>query len=181
MDPNQLRDVSEFTGLRTFVNARVDVEKPEFESEAFRLFIFRNLEIQENLRLTNVEIPIHLRCVQTTNCFFSILFSYDFCVSVFRYHRPRETTELEDKKGEQPIAVVKMQNPRLFLACEGEDLAAKCPDRVATLYCDSTGTTKCEYLHIPYKVVSSPFYFLTFSNSAGFFSQRPPYFFSYLI
>ena len=61
VDPNQLRDVSEFTGLRTFVNAMVDVEKPEFESEAFRLFVFRNLEIQENLRLTNVEIPIHLR------------------------------------------------------------------------------------------------------------------------
>lgn len=140
MDPNQLRDVSEFTGLRTFVNSMVDVEKPEFESEAFRLFIFRNLEIQENLRLTNVEMPIHLR-----------------------YHRPREPTDLEIKKGEQPIAVVKMQNPRLFLSCDGENLVAKCPDRAVTLYCDSTGTTKCEYLHIPYKVVSMSFFILFIS------------------
>jgi hypothetical protein len=46
VDTNELRDIGEFTGLRTLVTARVDVEKPEFESEAFRLFVFRELETQ---------------------------------------------------------------------------------------------------------------------------------------
>ena len=39
------------------------MEKPEFESESFRLYVFRELGIQENLRLTQVELPVHLRYV----------------------------------------------------------------------------------------------------------------------
>ena len=43
-------------------------------------------------------------------------------------------------------------NPRLLLSCIGDDIAAKCPDRTVTTYCDSTGHSKCEYLQLPYKV-----------------------------
>jgi len=130
VDPDQLRALSEFTGLRTFVAANVDVEKPEFEAEVFRLFVFRELEPQENLRLTRVDVPVHLR-----------------------YHKPREPTALEKARHEQPMAIVKMQNPRLLLACEGENFAAECPDRMVSSYCDSSGsaTAKCEYLSLPYK------------------------------
>lgn len=128
VDPDQLRDISEFTGLRTFVAATVDVEKPEFESEVFRLFVFRELEPQENLRVTRVEVPVHLR-----------------------YHRPREPTDLERARHEQPMAIVKMQNPRLLLACDGENFASACPERMVSSYCDSSGASKCEYLSIPYR------------------------------
>ena len=131
VDPDQLRDISEFTGLRTFVAATVDVEKPEFESEVFRLFVFRELEPQENLRVTRVEVPVHLR-----------------------YHRPREPTDLERARHEQPMAIVKMQNPRLLLACDGENFASACPERMVSSYCDSSGASKCEYLSIPYRAVS---------------------------
>ena len=89
VDPDQLRDVAEFTGLRTFTAARVDVEKPEYESQAFRLYIFRDLSIQENLRLANIELPVHLR-----------------------YHKPREPTKAEARKGESPKSIVRLQNPR---------------------------------------------------------------------
>ena len=108
----------------------MDVEKPEFEAQAFRLYIFRNLEIQENLRLTSVNLPVHLR-----------------------YHKPRSQTESEKKRGDQPVAIAKMQNPRLLLACQGDDIIKHCPDRTVSSYCDSSGTAKCEYMHIPYKVV----------------------------
>ncbi len=63
VDPDQLRDVAEFTGLRTFTAATVDVEKPEYDSQAFRLYVFKDLVIQENLRLANIELPVHLRLV----------------------------------------------------------------------------------------------------------------------
>ncbi len=109
----------------------MDVEKPEFESEAFRLFVFRSLETQENLRLTRVEIPVHLR-----------------------YHKPREPTDLQKIRHEQPVDYVKMQNPRLLLACDGENFAAQCPDMMVSSFCDSSGTTKCEYLNVPYKAVT---------------------------
>ena len=37
------------------------MEAPEWESEAFRVLIFRKLHIQENLRVTSVKLPVHLR------------------------------------------------------------------------------------------------------------------------
>ena len=138
VDPDQLRDISEFTGLRTFVAANVDVEKPELESEVFRLFVFRELEAQENLRVTRVEVPVHLR-----------------------YHRPREPTDLERARHEQPMAIVKMQNPRLLLACDGENFASACPERMVSSYCDSSGASKCEYLSIPYRAVSTLYVCIT--------------------
>ena len=51
--------------------------------------------------------------------------------------------------------MVRLQNPRLLLSCDdgGEDFARQCPDRTVTAYCDATGTAKCEYMLIPYKVV----------------------------
>jgi len=128
VDPDQLRDISEFTGLRTYVAANVDVEKPEFEAEVFRLFVFRELEPQENLRVTRVDVPVHLR-----------------------YHKPREPTDLERARHEQPMAIVKMQNPRLLLSCDEEHFATACPERMVSSYCDSSGSTKCEFLNIPYR------------------------------
>ncbi len=31
-------------------------------------------------------------------------------------------------------------------------MAAACPDRTVTTFCDATGTAKCDYLNLPYKV-----------------------------
>ena len=59
-----------------------------------------------------------------------------------RYHKPRTPSNKERKRGEDPIAIVKMQNPRLFLTCHGDNLAARCPDRTVTTFCDSSGTAK---------------------------------------
>ena len=53
------------------------------------------------------------------------------------------------------VAIVKLQNPRLLLSCDGENIAAHCPEKIVTSYCDATGKTKCEYLQIPYKIVST--------------------------
>ena len=52
------------------------------------------------------------------------------------------------------VAIVKLQNPRLLLSCDGENIVQNCPEKIVTSYCDSTGKTKCEYLQIPYKIVS---------------------------
>ena len=130
VDPDQLRDLQESTGFFTFVPTRVDIEKPEFESESFRVFIFRKLQIQENLRITSVKLPVHLR-----------------------YHKPAINTDTKPSSS-APSAIIKLQNPRLLLSCEGENIAAHCPEKAVTSYCDSTGTEKCEYLYIPYEVVS---------------------------
>jgi hypothetical protein len=54
------------------------------------------------------------------------------------------------------VAIVKLQNPRLLLSCDGENIGSHCPEKVVTTYCDATGKTKCEYLQIPYKIVSNP-------------------------
>ena len=130
VDPDQLRDLQESTGFFTFVPTRVDIEKPEFESESFRVFIFRKLQIQENLRITSVKLPVHLR-----------------------YHKPAINTDTKPSSS-APSAIIKLQNPRLLLSCEGENIAAHCPEKAVTSYCDSSGTEKCEYLYIPYEVVS---------------------------
>ena len=47
--------------FRAFIPTKVDIEKPEFESEAFRVFIFRPLRVQENLRVTSIQVPVHMR------------------------------------------------------------------------------------------------------------------------
>ena len=130
VDPDQLRDLQESTGFATYIPTKVDVEKPEFESESFRVFIFRRLGIQENLRVTNVQLPLHMR-----------------------YHKPAQILETKPSSS-APTAIIKLQNPRLLLSCEGENVAAHCPDKSVTSFCDASGTEKCEYLQIPYEVVS---------------------------
>ena len=130
VDPDQLRDIQESGGVQTFIPTKVDVEKPEFESESFRVFIFRSLQIQENLRITNVQLPVHMR-----------------------YHKPAKSSDSKPSMA-SPAAIVKLQNPRLLLSCEGENMAAQCPEKAVTSFCDSSGTEKCEYLLIPYEVVS---------------------------
>lgn len=130
VDPDQLRDIQGMKGLQTHVATRVDVEKPEYESESFRVFVFRKLVIQENLRVTSVHLPVHMR-----------------------YHKPDKITDPKPSST-APSAIVKLQNPRLLLSCEGENVAALCPEKAITSFCDASGTEKCEYLHIPYEVVS---------------------------
>ena len=132
VDPDQLRDFREMTGLMTYVPTTVDVEKPEWEAEAFRVLVFRKLAIQENLRVTSVRLPVHLR-----------------------YHKPAvpKPQDALTTGSTSPSAIVKLQNPRILLSCEGENIAAQCPSRTVTSYCDATGSTKCEYLQIPYKIV----------------------------
>jgi len=135
VDPDEMRDLRFKTGIRSYIPAKVDIEKPEFESEAYRVFIFRTLEIRENLRVTNIQIPINLR-----------------------YHKPAlpSTEEGQHNSGTSsgPQATVKIPNPRLLLSCqeETETLTANCSSRKVTTYCDETGTSKCEWLNIPYKI-----------------------------
>ena len=85
---------------------------------------------QENLRITSVELPVHLR-----------------------YHKPAKVSDSKPSTS-APSAIVKLKNPRLLLACEGDNIAAYCPERTVTSFCDSSGTEKCEFLDIPYDVVS---------------------------
>ena len=131
VDPDQLRDLQDFGGAQAFIPTKIDIEKPEFESEPFRVFIFRHLRIQENLRVTSIKLPVHLR-----------------------YHKPSKMSESKTSNA-APSAIVKLQNPRLLLACEEENVAAYCPEKAVTSYCDSTGTERCEYLQIPYEVVNA--------------------------
>ena len=85
VDPDQLRDLSEMGILNTYVPgniiifdnfpsertmisqiilmnvieifvARIDVEAPEFESESFRVMVFRNLDIQVMSNKSNLKI-----------------------------------------------------------------------------------------------------------------------------
>jgi len=125
VDPDEMRDLRFRTGLRSYIATKVDVEKPEFESEAYRVYIFRALEVRENLRVTDVQMPVNLR-----------------------YHKPSPP----HPDGSPPSATVKIPNPRLLLSCPGEDLVSLCGARAVTTYCDDTGHTKCEWLNIPYKV-----------------------------
>jgi hypothetical protein len=36
----------------------VDIERPEFEAEAYRVFLFRELVMRENLRVTTVQVTL---------------------------------------------------------------------------------------------------------------------------
>ena len=51
-----------------------------------------------------------------------------------------------------PVAIVKLQNPRLLLYCDGENIVDQCPEKAVTSYCDTSGKNRCEYLQIPYKI-----------------------------
>lgn len=124
VDADELRDLEERSGLRVRVPSTVSTEKAEFESEAFRVLIHRNLDVQENLRVTKIMFPIKMR-----------------------YHRPAPTTSSR----ENPTAIVKIQNPRILLNCQGEDLTDNCTSRVVTGYC-SNFESKCQYINLPYKV-----------------------------
>lgn len=124
VDPDELRTLKKMTGLRTFVPATVDTEKPEFEAESFRVFISRNLEVQENLRVTKIMLPVRTR-----------------------YHKPAPPP----REGEPPTALIKIQNPRILLNCEGEDITANCTGRIVTGYCGHFDT-KCQYINLPYKI-----------------------------
>ena len=127
IDPDQLRDLRYSRGLRAHVPATVDIEKPEFESESHRVFVFRPLRVQENLRVTSVQLPVHMR-----------------------YHKP------SDQGGASPSgpsATVRINNPRLLLSCgDSEDILANCSERRVISYCDETGAEKCDWLNLPYKI-----------------------------
>lgn len=125
VDPDEMRDLRFKTGLRSYIPAKVDVEKPEFESEAFRVFIFRTLKVRENLRVTSIQLPVHIR-----------------------YHKP----DTPDHHSTHPMATAKIPNPRLLLACPQEDILTNCTSRKVTAFCDETGTAKCEWVNLPYKI-----------------------------
>ena len=143
VDPDQLRDLYQSKGFASYIPTKVDVEKPEFESESFRVFIFRKLDIEQNLRVTNVQLPVHMR-----------------------YHKPAQITDPKPSSS-APTAIVKFQNPRLLLSCEGENVASHCPEKAVTSFCDSTGTEKCDFLLIPYEIVS--FFFCHLFLNINFF------------
>jgi len=128
VDPDQMRDIQAMGGLQAYIPTTVDVEKPEYESESFRVFIFRQLSIQENLRVTSVQLPVHMR-----------------------YHKPAKVSDSKPTTS-APSAIVKVQNPRLLLTCEGDNIANHCPERAVTSFCDASGMEKCEFLDIPYDV-----------------------------
>jgi len=123
VDPDELRDLEEKSGLRTHVPATISTEKAEFESDAFRVLVHRNLDVQENLRVTKIMLPIKMR-----------------------YHRPAPSTNKDN-----PTAIVKIQNPRILLNCQGEDLTDNCSSRIVTGYC-SNFESKCQYINLPYRV-----------------------------
>ena len=132
VDPDQLRELRYRSGLRTFIPTKVDVEKPEFESESWRVFIFRPLRVQENLRVTNIQLPVHMR-----------------------YYRPGVPAPPQHGGGGDPtppMATVKINNPRLLLSCQDEDLIRNCSERRVTSYCDDSGLEKCDWLNLPYKI-----------------------------
>merc|ERR1711990_410232 len=120
VDPDQMRDLRYKAGLRAFIPTKVDIEKPEFESEAFRVFIFRPLRVQENLRVTTIQVPVHMR-----------------------YYKPSPAPA---------VASVKISNPRVLLSCQEEDIVSNCTDRRVISYCDETGSAKCQWLNLPYKI-----------------------------
>ena len=120
-----MRDLRFKTGLRSFIPVKVDVEKPEFDSEAFRVFIFRTLKVRENLRVTSIQIPVNMR-----------------------YHKPGPPSS----DGSPPMATIKIPNPRLLLSCPQDDTVANCSGRKVTAFCDETGSSKCEWINLPYKI-----------------------------
>nr|ACO15466.1 Phosphatidylinositol-glycan biosynthesis class X protein precursor [Caligus clemensi] len=138
VDPDQMRSLSNKNGNQYYIGVKVDVEKPEFEPESFRLFLFKELKIQENLRVASASFPIHLR-----------------------YHKPASPMNSAvdpsfEASAKSPSAIVKIHNPRLLLRCElGDesiDFDDSCPERITSSHCDALGNTKCDYLILSYKV-----------------------------
>ncbi len=58
VDPDELRELRSKVGLRSLIPSKVDIERPEFEAEAYRVFLFRELVMRENLRVTTVQVPL---------------------------------------------------------------------------------------------------------------------------
>jgi hypothetical protein len=58
VDPDELRELRGKVGLRSLIPSKVDIERPEFEAEAYRVFLFRELVMRENLRVTTVQVPL---------------------------------------------------------------------------------------------------------------------------
>jgi hypothetical protein len=56
VDPDELRELRGKVGLRSLIPSKVDIERPEFEAEAYRVFLFRELVMRENLRVTTVQV-----------------------------------------------------------------------------------------------------------------------------
>ena len=162
VDPDQLQDLSAMGILNTYVPARIDVEAPEFESESFRVIVFRNLKIQENLRVTSVELPVHLRYHKPASPQDSsggILGDGGLSGGLLSSFSGVSGAQSQGRAQPQlaysaslPNDIVKLQNPRLFLYCDGKNIVQNCPENIVTSYCDSTGKEKCEYLQIPYKI-----------------------------
>ena len=163
VDPDQLRDLSEMGILNTYVPTCIDVEAPEFESESFRVMVFRNLDTRENPGITSVELPVHLRYHKPTSpqdssggisgvggLAVELLPSSFFEVSGAQSQGGSQPQLAHSASS--PVAIVRLQNPRLLLYCDGGNIVQNCPERIVTSYCDSTGKTKCEYLQIPYQI-----------------------------
>ena len=74
------------------------------------MFLFRSLRVQENLRVTNIQLPVHMR-----------------------YHKPDAPPPSKSFNNEPsaPMATVKISNPRLMLSCQDEDLLSNCSDRLS--------------------------------------------------
>ncbi len=114
--------------------------------------------------MTSVIVPVHLR-----------------------YHKPSfvpptsqsNIVNIDKSNQQHPVAIVRMQvkmatrncflsckylvfyslfqNPRILLSCDADNVASFCPEKSVMSYCDPTGSSKCEYLEIPYKVVIRKF------------------------
>ena len=117
VDPDEMRDIMFKTGLRSFIPVKVDVEKPELDSETFRVFIFRTLKVRQNLQVTSIQIPVNIR-----------------------YHKPGPPP----LDGRPPMATIKIPNPRLLLACPQDDTVVNCSGRKVTAFCDETGSSSGE-------------------------------------
>jgi hypothetical protein len=61
--------------------SKVDIERPEFEAEAYRVFLFRELVMRENLRVTTVQVPLDRH--KKFGKLFKIIFRGRFVVSFF--------------------------------------------------------------------------------------------------
>ena len=65
-----------------------------------------------------------------------------------RYHKPGPPSS----DGSPPMASIKIPNPHLLLYCPQHDMVANCSFRKVTTFCDETGSSKCEWINLPYKI-----------------------------
>ena len=97
---------------RAFIPTKVDIEKPEFESEAFRVFLFRPLRVQENLRVTNIQLPVHMR-----------------------YHKPGPPPPVASVKIPNPRILLSCQEEDIVANCSDRRVTSYC-DESSTAKCD---------------------------------------------